>query len=278
MNEEKKEQLKHNQYADSGNFNARIHLHQKYGTNPYPWPFWVFDQLSPCGGAHVLELGCGNGMLWLANEKRIPEDWTLTLSDLSPGMMQDAERGLARLGDRVSFRVIDAEEIPFPDATFDKVIANHMLYHVPDREKALSEISRVLKPDGVFYASTVGSRNMRELKELMRAFDPHSGYELVTSSLTASFSLENGKEQLLNFFEDVRLVPYEDALSVTDSNALVQYALSLNSLYPDRQVLPPESAERFLDFLNEQMHQQGGRLHISKTSGMFLCRKGVEEK
>ncbi len=57
---------------------------------------------------------------------------------------------------RVQFKEIDAQSIPFEDETFDAVIANHMLYHVPDRPKAIAEIKRVLKPGGRLIATTIG--------------------------------------------------------------------------------------------------------------------------
>ncbi|MEZ4608117.1 MAG: class I SAM-dependent methyltransferase [Deinococcales bacterium] len=70
----------------------------------------------------------------------------------------------------VEFLQIDAEEIPFADNSFDAVIANHMLYHVADRPKALGEIARVLKANGKLYATTVGERHMGELTVLVNAF------------------------------------------------------------------------------------------------------------
>ena len=76
---------------------------------------------------------------------RIPSTWDITLSDLSSGMLDSAWRNLVVTGRNYKFKEIDAQEIPFEDETFDAVIANHMLYHVPDKPKAIAEIKRVLK-------------------------------------------------------------------------------------------------------------------------------------
>jgi ubiquinone/menaquinone biosynthesis C-methylase UbiE len=270
---ESKENLKQNQYANSGNFNARIYLHKTFGTNKYPWPFWVFDQLKQVESARVLELGGGNGLLWMANAQRIPKGWDITISDLSSGMLKDAERNLAnaQLSGNVQFEVIDAEQIPYLDHQFDIVIANHMLYHVENRRKALSEIKRVLKPDGTFYASTVGSRNMRELKEWINEYNPNSNYEHVLGDLENQFSLENGKDQLLEVFKKVQLCLYDDSLSVTDSEALVRYVLSLNGVVTDQVILEPEFAENFKGFLDRKMKHYDGKLLINKASGLFKC-------
>lgn len=76
----------------------------------------------------------------------------------------------ARLGHRFTFAQADAQALPFRDASFDAVIANHMLYHVPDIPRALGEVRRVLKPSGFCYAATMGVANMREVDELAACF------------------------------------------------------------------------------------------------------------
>ena len=63
--------------------------------------------------------------------------------------------------ENVSIRKIDIQEIPFENETFDVVIANHMLFHVPDLNKALLEVKRVLKGNGIFYSATDGNGGMR---------------------------------------------------------------------------------------------------------------------
>jgi ubiquinone/menaquinone biosynthesis C-methylase UbiE len=73
----------------------------------------------------VLEVGCGDGNIWRENLDRIPPGWRLTLTDFSPGMV-DAARAV--LGDRAEYAVADVQELPFSDASFDAVIANHMLF------------------------------------------------------------------------------------------------------------------------------------------------------
>ena len=130
--------LKTDQYKDSSNLDARVAIHQRFSTNSYGWFNWVFDALSKLpADAKILELGCGPGYLWKENISRIPAGWRITLSDLSSGMLDAAWRNLVVTGRAFKFEEIDAQSIPYPDETFDAVIANHMLYHVPDRRKAL---------------------------------------------------------------------------------------------------------------------------------------------
>ncbi len=145
------------QYRDATNLDTRRALHARFSTNPYGWLPWVFDHLQalPPTSA-VLELGCGPGTLWQENAERIPPQWAVTLTDYSHGMVMEARRQVGSRAPAFHFAQADAQSLPFADAAFDAVIANHMLYHVPDRERAYREISRVLRPGGQFFAATNG--------------------------------------------------------------------------------------------------------------------------
>ena len=118
------------QYATDANLCARIELHERFSTSTLSYPRWVFDGYDFAAAADVLEVGCGNGLMWRENLDRLPDGWRLTLTDLSPGMVHTVREAL---GDRAEYAVADAQELPFDDASFDAVIANHMLFHVPDR-------------------------------------------------------------------------------------------------------------------------------------------------
>jgi ubiquinone/menaquinone biosynthesis C-methylase UbiE len=248
--------LLRDQYRTSGNLQARIDFHVRFRTNPYDWPLWVFDHLRVPAEARVLEIGCGVGSLWLENRSRIPIGWEIFLSDLSAGMLAQARRNL----DTSRLAALDAQALPFPDGRFDAVIANHMLYHVPDRPKALAEIRRVLKPGGRIYAATGGFDQFRELIEMVRRFDP--GLVLWEGRGPDSFVLETGAEQLAPWFSEVTLHRYDDALEVTEVAPLVEYVAS--------KVTPsPERKAAFARFAEEEMARLGGVLRVSKDYGLF---------
>jgi len=60
----------------------------------------------------------------------------------------------SRAGSHVFLIAGDAQWLPFADASFDCILAMHMLYHVPDRDLAIAEMRRVLRPGGVLLALT----------------------------------------------------------------------------------------------------------------------------
>lgn len=248
------------QYRDASKLNARIQLHQRFSTNKYGWHRWVFDQFSLPPICRILELGCGSGSLWLENLDRIPSGWEMLLSDFSAGMLEETGRNLGEHR-HFQFEVVDAQSIPFESEYFDAVIANHMLYHVPDQPKALSEIRRVLKPRGHFYTSIIGERHLSEMADLLSKFD----IELASwRNLADSFTLENGMAQLSQWFTEIKLYRYEDTLKLTEVAPLVDYILS------GRVDLPGKRQDQFREFVAREMESRGGTFHITKDSGIFV--------
>ena len=84
------------QYQNASNVSARIRLHKLYSVNQQGWFSWLFDQMHLKSGMKILELGCGNGALWVENADRIPrgKGTKIILSDISGGMLQDASRAI----------------------------------------------------------------------------------------------------------------------------------------------------------------------------------------
>jgi ubiquinone/menaquinone biosynthesis C-methylase UbiE len=247
------------QYKDDTNLNARIRIHELFSTNKQGFHRWAFDQLRLPPNSKILELGCGPGQLWLKNLDRIPEGWDITLTDFSPGMIDAAQRNL---GDRFHYQVADAQQLPFEENTFDCVIANYMLYHVPDRPRAFSEIRRVLRPEGRFYAATLGRDHLKEIGELIRDFDPN--LPALGGQTAEAFTLENGREQIEQFFPNVKVYEFDDALEVTEPEPLVSYILS--GLPGGKLSGWPLSALR--SHVKKALDEHNP-FHVTKVSGIF---------
>lgn len=255
--------LKDDQYRDSLNLDARVVIHQRFSTNPYGWFKWVFDHLLALPeDARILELGCGHANLWKDNVGRIPTGWSVILSDLSSGMVNAAWRNLVVTGRAFKFEEIDAQSIPYESESFDAVIANHMLYHLPDRQKGLAEIKRVLKPGGCLIATTVGARHLQEINDWLSRI---SGDKLSGMS-SLSFLLENGLEQLKPFFTRITLERYSDNLEVTETEPIISYlrsGISASELLEDEFMKLEQELERQIG--------KEGRVFISKDSGLFMA-------
>ena len=261
--------LQKNQYRDSSNLDARAALHRKFSTAVTDWQPWVFDLLQLEPGMRVLECGCGPGWLWRQNVDRIPAGCHITLTDLSPGMVAEAEAALADSGHQFSFQPANIQALEFADDTFDVVVANHMLYHVPDLPLALSEIRRVLKANGRFIAATNGNNHMKELPLLVpeEIRQATTSFRVRGEGEALAFRLENGRSLLEPYFNQIDLHLYDDGLYITEVEPLLAYAFSM--IKPDEDV--PETAVTQLRQAWAAKIEADGGIHISKDSGVFVA-------
>ena len=251
------------QYKNAKNLNDRIRLHEKYSTNPQGWFNWLFEKIEFSKVNRLLELGCGNGKLWQENKINL-RNREIFLSDISEGMVEEVRN---KLGSDFNCIVTDAEKIPFKDAYFDSIIANHVLFYLNDLNQGLKEINRVLKPNGVLYCSTYGSRHMKEITDIVQSFD--SRINLSNHSLYDVFGLENGESILKEYFTSVQRMDYQDSLEITESKPLIDYIMSCHG--NQNEILGPRLNE-FKEYI-EELLQKDGKIVVTKQAGLFLCVK-----
>ena len=248
-----------NQYMTSKNLDVRIALHEKYSQNPMGWFPWLYSQIDFQGVNRLLEIGCGSGELWKNNTLNL-RNREFFLSDSSEGMVSEVRK---KYGSAFNCIVADCEKIPFKDAYFDCVIANHVLFYLQNLHQGITEICRVLKPDGVLYCSTYGSNHMKEITALVQAFD--SKITLSQANLYEVFGLENGKDILNPYFSSVEVSYYPDELIVDEAQPLVEYIMSCHG--NQSEIIGPRLIE-FKEFIQKQLP-----LHITKEAGVFICKK-----
>lgn len=248
-----------NQYASSANLNTRISIHDKYSTNKMGFSNWIFSNYKIKKGFRVLELGCGTGNMWIGKTAEIENCSQLILSDFSEGMIETSKKNLAEY-EKIEYKVIDIQDIPFDDDTFDVVIANMMLYHVPDIQKGLLEVKRVLKNDGTFYAATYGEHGIIEyFAELLQEFG-------ITDTTNKNFTLQNGEKILRQKFASVQRFDYKDSLAVTNLDDIIDYIFSLAGMTSLNQ-LPREKIKSVLE-----QNVLNGVLTVPKEYGMFVAK------
>ncbi len=247
------------QYADASNLDNRVALHERFSTADVDLHPWLFERMDLPADARILTLGGGPGDVWAAVPDRIPPGWSVFHTDASPGMVEEARGVLDDAAGEFGFGVVDAASLPFRSDAFDAVTANHMLYHVPERRRALREIRRVLRPGGELYATTNGERALTEVYEVAEAVHG-SPLERIDG-----FRLGNGRGQLAAVFDAVTLHRHENALAVTEVEPLVGYVLSREEFGPgDAPDLHEAFAARF----------EEGVFHVEKDTGVLVARKG----
>jgi SAM-dependent methyltransferase len=208
------------QYATDANLRARQALwSEKEGDDPREILWRTLEAWQP---RRVLEVGGGQGELAERMQRELGAE--VTFLDVSPGMVELARaRGLdAQAG--------DVQELPFVDGSFDTVVAAWMLYHVPEIDRALAEVARVLTTGGALIAVTNSGRHIEELRELLEYERP--GFDM-------TFSRENGDELLRRHFASVERFDAVVRATVRDRDVLVAYGESINT--PTAEV--PEDLE-----------------------------------
>ena len=248
------------QYLNSTNVAARIRLHSEYSVNQEGWFPWLYRMSEIQDGMNILEIGCGNGALWLENMNYIPPHVHITLSDISDGMLRDAKNSIN--DERFSFSCFNAENIPFEDESFDVVYANHMLFYCENIDLVLKECRRVLKKGGKLICSTYSKRHMKEITELVQEFDK----DIVLSSdvLYEKFGLNNGNEILNRYFGSVECIRYEDFIEISDSEPLINYIVSCHG---NQNRILIDHYREFRDFVADKVKNG---FHITKDAGIFI--------
>jgi ubiquinone/menaquinone biosynthesis C-methylase UbiE len=138
----------------------------------------LFEAIEEFAPTRALEVGCGAGAM--AERVRDELGAQIVAVDSSERMVElTRQRGIEAY-------VADVQELPFGDGEFDCVFAGWLLYHVRDRERAIDECARVLRPGGRFVTATLADENMSDLWDFLGS----------PRDRNLGFSSSNGAEQL----------------------------------------------------------------------------------
>lgn len=254
------------QYKTAENFNIRSKL-RSYNTNKTDWTNWCFNEMQFPNDARILELGCGTGDLWYKNADNMNDNWSITLSDSSKGMLQSTRRSLKKINHKFTYKDIDAQHIPYEDESFDVVIARHMLCYVPDIEKALCEIKRVLVNGGVFYATTTSRDDMAELNEIVEKFDIKLGIN--HHGMCYRFDNKSAQALLNKYFREAQMKVLQGEIEVQDAEPIVNYKASTIT---GSSILTGEKKQQFTEYINEYIKKKGSISTTTKAC-MFKVKK-----
>lgn len=161
----------------------------------------------------------------------------------------------------ISYGIVDIEDIPYENGYFDRVIANMMLYHIPDLDKGLSEVKRVISDEGYFYCATYGENGIVPyISGLLREYGARD-------TTNKNFTLQNGYDILKKYFSVVQRFDYEDSLAVTNIDDMLDYIDSLKNMASVAEL----AREDIRAVLEKNMVD--GVLNVPKENGMFVCHR-----
>ncbi|MCL2213222.1 MAG: class I SAM-dependent methyltransferase [Oscillospiraceae bacterium] len=256
-----------NQYGTDGSLDIRIRVKKRFSTSNQGWGSFLLQNFCLKPDNRILELGCGNAVFWKAVADRLPTGIKLTLSDFSEGMLEAAKGNTNGLSFIENYAVIDAQSLPYSDNSFDVIIANYMLYHVPNVQKALSEISRILRPNGFFFAATFGKDNLKEVTDIFHDYD--NRIDSVLNEMVAVFGLENGGGILGKYFNSVEMEKFENNLHITEFDSLLDYFLSYRGMGNISEIISDVKLEQFSDYIN-RVFSEKSYIDITQEEGLFV--------
>jgi SAM-dependent methyltransferase len=263
-------QAMNNAYSDDQYLAVRRRIHDEYSVPRVNFAEWVLERVNWRGDEHVLDIGAGPGTYYEALAGRIPNG-RLVAGDLSLGMARLAA-GRAQYGGVAN---ADVQNLPFERRSFDVVMANHMLYHVPDLDRALDEIHRVLKPTGCLVAATSSQYNLPELEQIIRRTFGLLGVRTaeLDGRQQTHFFLEDAAMKLGRHFFAVARYDIPGAFVFTSPGPVIDY---VNSMREQREPLLPRgiSWDDFIAVLRDQLQRimkHMGELVVSKLSGVIVA-------
>jgi len=160
----------------------------------------------------VLEVACGIG----SNIPLLPVGSEVTAVDLSPRMLEVSRENATQNGLNVNFAVMDAEKLEFPDGTFDTVISTLSTCTFPNPIKALQEMKRVCRPNGLIlllehgHSSIPWLANYQDRHEYQH-YEDHAGCRLNQDPLdvvqSSGIKVLKSKRNILGMFHSIEAMP-----------------------------------------------------------------------
>jgi ubiquinone/menaquinone biosynthesis C-methylase UbiE len=215
------------QYKTDQHLQTRIRTHQLYskGANLEDGVDEVL-KLEPTES--LLDIGTGPGT-FPTRLRELGHLGRLVGMDFSSGMLEVASAKTST----VEWIQGNAMELPFADSSFDVVTARHMLYHVPDMNKAILEAKRVLKPDGRFVAVTNDDGYMLEYWDaVFEALKDDTAFASMTGSvLNRQYFSAHLEEQIQEVFHNTTFTRLESSLEFPDARPVLEYWDSIQPSY-----------------------------------------------
>jgi len=260
----------HEQYGTTDRLKIRIEINQLYSERTDDYLAWGLDHLDTRPGDLVLDVGCGTGMFHPALCARGAR--VIVGLDASPTMVAATQRQASEQGLSVAAMVGDAQHLPLPDDAYDRVMANHVFFFIPDQRAALREMQRVLKPTGRVLLMTNAADHGRRLEALHEQAARQLGHTPAARPVQR-FNLDH-LPMVKEVFPTAERFERPDAFVFpTTAAALRYYATGLIDAIVD----PPTDAShrpRLLELVGEQSERivnHEGVFRVPKTTGCFVA-------
>lgn len=162
------------QYGDSEKLRIRIEAHERYSEHCDRHFDWILGLLDVQAGQVLVDAGCGPGNAF-GPVRRVGA--RVVGFDFSAGMVREARQQAIEHGLDVRVFRADVQAVPMVDASCDRVLASHMLFHVPDIARGLREMRRILRAGGQVVVTTNAADHAARLHDLHDEAARELGYQ-----------------------------------------------------------------------------------------------------
>lgn len=217
----------------------------------------------------VVDVGCGNGA-YVARLKDDRPDLRVLGVDLSVGMLV----GLRASAGHRELAAADAAGLPLADASVEAALAMHMLYHLPDPDRGVGEIRRILRPGGLALVATNARDDKLEIEDLLNRALVAAGGEPLDRELGAhrDFSLEALVPILSAHFRSVDVTEWRTEIIVPEPAPVVAYLDSIRPVVTLSSGMPWTAVLRAAAELTAVAVRRDGAFRITGHVGMAVCR------
>lgn len=261
------------QYTKDDNLKKRISIHD-YSTASVGFYPWMLSKIQLEPGMKVLDIGCGTGAFWKKVASDLPEGLEIHLVDYSAGMLESACKTMEEIqaeypekGLKFVLEKRDATDFSYPVSGFERIMANHMLYHInkENRLNLYERIEELLTEKGRFSCSLIGKEHFRELHQFVQEYYPQikipsSGFDLW---------LETAAEELDTRFNVLEAEEQKNDLLVPEEELVFEYVSSYSE---EAKELISKDKKLFLKRVREKMDEHGN-MYIHKATGLVICEK-----
>lgn len=256
------------QYGSKTNLQIRVETHEKYSFPRQDFTAWVLDQIPWRGRERVIDVGCGSGIYTRPTQQRAGQ---YLAGDLSLGMLRSLPTDVPRIN-------LDVQHLPLAHESVDVILANHMLYHVPNQDAAAHHFARVLRPGGVLLAATNTDHNRPELNDLVTTLAHELHLPIPEGALgdsLLSFTLENGQTLLQRHFAQVERHDLASEFVFPAPEPIIAYIGTTRELLLENAP-PGITWETVVEALYHHLSAhiaRHGEFRVRKMAGVFVCRK-----
>jgi SAM-dependent methyltransferase len=236
-------------YQGDRHLRSRQRLYD-YQEPAYDLPGLASTLLAGQGPRRILDVGCGNGAFTHRLRDDFPDAAVIGL-DIAGGMLALVEPPTVQA---------DAMHLPFADNSMDAVLAMHMIYHLPDIDRGLAEMRRVLRPGGLLIASTNGADDKIELDDLWsRAAAAVLGVPEGPRRIKLSrrFDLESAPAVLQSHFRDIRTHHLPGIIEVREPDPVLNHFKSYKSFAQKAEVPFDDAIEQVERLLLQHLGREG---------------------